>query len=103
MSVSSARPRIDGGLDLAGHLGGRDEALVVQMAAALREALVLELDRARAGALEEPHRALDVERIAVAGVGIDDERRGVRSRISAMVSATSLMETRPMSGRPRRV
>ena len=43
------------------------------MAAALGKLLVLELDRAGAGALEQPHGALDVERVAVAGVGVDDQ------------------------------
>ena len=43
------------------------------MAAALGEILVLDLDRVRAGALEQAHGALDIERIAIAGVGIDDE------------------------------
>ena len=35
--------------------------------------LVLDLDRIRAGALEQAHRARHVERIAVAGIRIDDE------------------------------
>ena len=43
------------------------------MAAALGKALILDLDRVRAGLLEQPHRALDVERIAIAVVGIDDQ------------------------------
>ena len=73
------------------------------MAAALGKVLVLELDRVGAGALELADGAHDVERIAVAGVGIDDQVRRTRSRISASVSATSVMVTRPMSGRPSRV
>jgi hypothetical protein len=50
--------------------------LAVQMPAALREALVLELDHRGAGALQAAHRALHVERVAEAGVGIDDDRHG---------------------------
>ena len=45
------------------------------MSAALGKILILKLDRIGAGALEKPHRALDIERIAVAGVGVDDEMR----------------------------
>ena len=49
--------------------------LLVEMAAALGKVLILDLNGVGAGALEQPHRALDIERIAVAGVGIDDEMR----------------------------
>ncbi len=63
------------GADFSAHLGGRDQRLAVEMAAALGKVLVLELDRGGAGALELAHGAHDVERIAVAGVGIDHEMR----------------------------
>ena len=53
----------------------RDHALVGEMAAALGKGLVLDLDRGGARALEQPDRPLDVQRIAVAGVGVDDDRR----------------------------
>ena len=53
----------------------RDQRLAVEMAAALGKILVLELDRVGAGALELAHRAHHVERVAVAGVGIDDQMR----------------------------
>ena len=43
------------------------------MAAAFGKVLILDLNGVGAGALEEPHRALDIERVTVAGVGIDDE------------------------------
>ena len=66
-------PRIERRLDLADHLLRRDQRLVVEVAAALRERLILDLDRIRAGALEQAHRARHVERIAVAGIRIDDE------------------------------
>ena len=65
--------RIDRRLDLADHLRRRDQRLVVEMAAALGKILILDLDGIGAGALEQAHRALDIERIAVAGVGIDNE------------------------------
>ncbi len=45
------------------------------MAAALGRHLVLELDGAGAGALERAHGVPDIERIAEAGVGIDDDRQ----------------------------
>ena len=95
--------RVERRLDLADHFGGRDQHFVVQMAAALREILVLDLDRVGAGALEQADGALDIEGIAIAGVGIDDQMSRTRSRISVTVSTTSLMLTRPMSGRPSRV
>ena len=44
------------------------------MSAALGKHLILELDRRGPGPLEQPHRTLDIERVAVAGVGIDDQR-----------------------------
>ena len=64
----------------------RDQRLAVEMAAALGEVLVLELDRVGAGALELAHGAHDIERIAVAGVGIDDQVRSRRGRGSAPAS-----------------
>ncbi len=67
---------IDGGADLPGHLAGCDQPLVGEVAAALGKALVLELDGARARTLEQLHRPLHVERVAVAGVGVDDDGRG---------------------------
>ena len=73
ISVSAIGARIDRRLDLAGHLRRCNKRLVVEMAAALGKVLVLDLDGVGAGAFEEPHRSLDIERIAVAGVGVDDE------------------------------
>jgi hypothetical protein len=43
------------------------------MAAALGKILVLELNGAGAGALEQAHGTLHVERVAVAGIGVDDQ------------------------------
>ncbi len=75
--------RVERRLDLADHFGGRDQHLVVQMAAALREILVLDLDGIGAGALEQADGPFDIEGIAVAGVGIDDQDERARGRGSA--------------------
>ena len=69
-------PRIERRLDLADHLCGRNECLVIEVTAALGKRLVLDLDRVGPGTLEQPHRAFDIECIAVAGVGIDDQAGG---------------------------
>ena len=68
-------PRVDRGADFAAHLVRRDQRLAVEVAAALGKILVLELDRVGAGALELADRAHHIERVAVAGVGIDDQVR----------------------------
>ncbi|MCY1238474.1 hypothetical protein D9M72_512150 [compost metagenome] len=66
---------IDGGLDLVdGFLGG-DHLLAREMAAALGRDLVLELDAVGARALQHAHRVAHVQRVAEAGVGIDDQRQ----------------------------
>src|SRR5262245_4580304 len=67
---------IESSVDLAAHLLRRDQRLAVEMAATLGEILVLELDSVGAGALERAHCAHDVDRVAVAGVGVDDQMRG---------------------------
>jgi hypothetical protein len=66
--------RVDRGPDLAEHLRQGHDLLPVEMAAALREDLVLELDPRRAGALQHSDRADHVERVAEARVGVDEER-----------------------------
>ena len=58
------------------HLGGGNDLLALEMAAALGEHLVLDLDRVGAGALQHLDGAPHVERIAEAGVGIDHQRAG---------------------------
>jgi len=62
------------GLELLHHLGSWHEALIVVMPAFFREALVFEMERRDAGALKRARRGLGVERIAVAGIGIGDDR-----------------------------
>ena len=69
----------DGGGDLARHVLGGGEALVGEMAALLGQHLVLELHGRRPGVLQLAHQAHDVERLAVAGVAVDDERQIHRS------------------------
>jgi hypothetical protein len=70
-----AAARVQRRMQLAGHLGHRDHGLAVEVAAAFGEALVFQLDHRGAGALEGTHRALRVQRIAEAGVGVDDHRQ----------------------------
>jgi hypothetical protein len=97
--------RVQRGAQLAAHLGGAGHhGLAVEVAAALGEALVLQLDHRGAGALEAAHRALHVQRIAEAGVGVDDHRHAsTRSVMRASVSSTSVKVVSPMSERPSRV
>src|SRR5438445_135478 len=63
-------PRVESRLDLPRHFLCPDERLVVEVTAAFWKGLVLELDRVRPCALEQPHGSADIERVAVAGVGI---------------------------------
>ena len=51
-----------------------DERLAREMAAALGQFLVFELNCGRAGRFELDDRSFDVERLAEAGVGVDDQR-----------------------------
>ena len=63
-------------------LGDGHEAFIVVVSAPLGERLVLEMKGCDAGALEGARRGLRIKRIAVAGVGIGDNRSvdGVRHR-----------------------
>ena len=72
--------RIDGGLDLLHHFLCRDDVLAGEVSAFLGKYLVLDLDARRARALQRANRAHDVHRVAVAGIGIDDDRKGYRIR-----------------------
>ena len=80
---------LDRGAHLAGGLGERDHGLAGHVAAALREDLVLQVQRrgARAGVCLDG--ALDVQRVAVAGVGVGDEARSGTARVTT--PATSAM------------
>ena len=52
-----------------------DDRLAVEVAAALRVDLVLDVRAGEAGVLERLDRAGDVHRLAEAGVGVDDRRQ----------------------------
>jgi hypothetical protein len=88
------RRRPDGGEGV-----GRDERLVVEVSAALREDLVL--DRCSAAAPAWPYSttvriaALD---LAVAGVGVDDRRQAAARETSRIVRHISVSVMSPMSG-----
>ena len=50
----------------------RDDPLAFEVAAFLREFLILDVNPGNAAVLEFAHRAKDVELVAVAGIGIGD-------------------------------
>ena len=75
MTRSGSTPRGGRGAQLRAHFVGIDERLARQMAAALGQQLVFELDGRGAGRFELDDRPLDVHRGAEAGVGIDDQRQ----------------------------
>jgi len=53
-----------------------------------------------AGALEGARRSLGIKRIAVAGVGIGDDRHSTASAIEAKRSAMAVTGRSPRSGTP---
>jgi hypothetical protein len=69
-----AAPRVQRRAQLAAHLGRGHHGLAVQVTTTFGETLVLELDHRRTRTLEGAHRALRVQRVAEAGVGVDDDR-----------------------------
>ena len=62
------------GLEFLHHLGRWHEALVVVMAAPLRKCLILEMESCNTGALECARCGLCIERIAVSGIRIGNDR-----------------------------
>ena len=72
--------RLGGGRHLGRHVVRVGELLVVQVAALLGQDLVLDVDRAGAGILEGAHHVHDVQRLAVAGVAVDQHRQARRAR-----------------------
>ena len=75
--ISILSPGVERRPQLLDHLLGADQLLPRVVAALLGRHLVLEVDRGRAEALELAHGTDDVERVAVAGVGVgDDWQRG---------------------------
>ncbi|CFM03260.1 Uncharacterised protein [Bordetella pertussis] len=66
-------PRVGRRLDLRHHLGQRRHALAGEVAAALGKHLVFQLDGIGPGALQHPHGMPYIDRVAEAGVGVDDQ------------------------------
>ncbi len=75
--------RVDGGADALERGVLVDHGLAVEVAAALRVDLVLDVRAGEARVLERLDRAGDVHRLAEAGVGVDDRRAGRSSARSA--------------------
>ena len=65
---------------LAHIASGSTSDLARQMPAPLGKLLVFELNRRRAGRFQLDDRPLDVQRLAEARVGIDDQRQGAGPR-----------------------
>ncbi len=65
-------PRRDGGANLRQKRLAIDDPLVVEMAAAFGELLILEMDRSHARSFELANGASDVQLVAVTGVGVGD-------------------------------
>ena len=65
---------VDRGLDLADHLGFGDDLLAFVMAAFLGRDLVLDVEPSDPRLLVFAHGADDVDRVAVAGIGVGDDR-----------------------------
>jgi hypothetical protein len=75
--------------------------LAFEMAAFLGKLLVLDVNPGNAAALEFAHRAEDVELVAVAGVGIGDDRQLDGGGDAPGIGTISDIVTRPKSGYPR--
>ena len=67
------------GGDLGRHVVRIGQLLVVQVAAFLRQQLVLDMHRGGAGILEAAHHVHHVERLAVAGVAVHQQRQAGRA------------------------
>ena len=100
-------PVLHGGADLVRELLGVDDLLARDVPALLRRHLVLEVEPRDAGLLVLPHRAHDVERVAVARVGVGDERDADGGReVSRVIrhlgqpGETQIGESEPRGGRP---
>ena len=68
-------PRVDRGPHLAHHLLQRDQLLAVEMTAPFGRVLVLDLNGAGAGLLQNANGVGDVDRVAETGVDVDDQRQ----------------------------
>ena len=67
-------PGVDGGVDLADHLGEADDLLALVMAAFLGRDLVLDMESGDPRFFVFADRADHVDRVAIAGVGIGNDR-----------------------------
>ncbi len=72
--MSASARGVDRGADLHARLLARDHLLAAGVAALLRADLVLDHHAGSAGAGVFGHRALHVERVAIAGVAVADDR-----------------------------
>ena len=90
--------RLDRGAHLLDHLARVDHVLAVHVAAALGRDLVLDVQRGDPGRLVLAHRAHDVERVAVAVVGVGDQRH---RRPPARAGARGRPSRRTRAGRRR--
>ncbi len=68
-------PRLARGRDLCGHIVRIRQLLVVQMAAFLRQKLILDMHGGRAGILETADHVHHVERFAISGVTVHQQRK----------------------------
>ena len=75
LSICTARGERLTDFHLARHVFGARQLLVVQMAAFLRQQLVLDLHGGGAGGFQFADRAHDVQHFAIAGIGVHDERQ----------------------------
>jgi hypothetical protein len=66
-------PGVHSRFDLPHHLDRGNDLFTFEVAAPLGKHLVLELDGARSGPLQQANGSLDIQGIAVAGVGVHDE------------------------------
>ena len=89
--------------DFRDHLGGRNDALAGEMSAALGPRLVFEMHARDAGSFVVAYGAAHVDRIAVAGVRVGDDRKPDASTIRLALSTISVAVSSPTSGSPRRV
>ena len=67
--------RAGGGGDLGGHVRRLGELLVVEVAALLRQQLVLDMHRRRTRVFKGADHVHDVERFAIAGIAVDQQRQ----------------------------
>ncbi len=65
--------RLDGGRDFGRHVARVNEVLAVQVSAFLGQHLILDVHGARTNLLKGAHHVHDVERLAIAGIAVDEQ------------------------------